>query len=90
MSVKGREIDENGYVIIEPMIQLDIDKKADVKKYNRYYHREYYRRFLCVKVECPLCGCSVTKEKFKRHQQSSRCHKLRARCNNEDTEDKPE
>ena len=29
MSVKNREIDENGYVIIEPLIQLDIDKKAD-------------------------------------------------------------
>ena len=40
MSVKNREIDENGYVIIEPLIQVDIDKKADLKKYNRYYHRE--------------------------------------------------
>ena len=45
MSVKGREIDENGYVIIEPLIQVDIDKKADLKKYNRYYHREYYKKF---------------------------------------------
>ena len=27
MSVKNREIDENGYVIIEPLIQVDIDKK---------------------------------------------------------------
>ena len=63
MSVKGREIDENGYVIIEPLIQVDIDKKADLKKYNRYYHREYYKKFLSVKVECPLCGCSTTKRK---------------------------
>ena len=31
MSVKNREIDENGYVIIEPLIQVDIDKKADLK-----------------------------------------------------------
>ena len=27
MSVKNREIDENGYVIIEPLIQVDIDLK---------------------------------------------------------------
>ena len=53
MSVKNREIDENGYVIIEPLIQVDIDKKADLKTYNRYYHREY-KKFLSVKVECPL------------------------------------
>ena len=32
MSVKNREIDENGYVIIEPLIQVDTDKKADLKK----------------------------------------------------------
>jgi hypothetical protein len=67
MSVKNREIDENGYVIIEPLTQLNIDKKADLKTYNRYYHREYYKKFLSVKVEWPLCGCSITKEKFKRH-----------------------
>ena len=90
MSVKNREIDENGYVIIEPLIQVDVDKKADLKKYNRYYHREYYKKFLSVKVECPLCGCSITKEKFKRHQQSSKCIRMRASYNTEDTEDKPE
>ena len=31
MRVKNREIDENRYVIIEPLIQVDIDKKADLK-----------------------------------------------------------
>ena len=90
MSVKNREIDENGYVIIEPLIQIDIDKKTDLNKYNRYYHREYYKKFLSVKVECPLCGCSITKEKFKRHQQSSKCHKMRASYNNEDSAEKSE
>ena len=30
MSVKGREIDENGYVIIEPFIQVDIDLKKRI------------------------------------------------------------
>ena len=90
MSVKGREIDENGYVIIEPLIQIDIDKNTDLNKYNRYYHREYYKKFLSLKVECPLCGCSIRKEKIKRHQQSSKCHKMRASHNIEDTEDKPE
>ena len=60
---QNREIDENGYVIIEPLIQVDIDKKADLKTYNRYYHREYYKKCLSVKVECPLCGCSITKRK---------------------------
>ena len=62
MSVKNREIDDNGYVIIEPLIQVDIDKKTDLKKYNRYYHREYYKKFLSVKVECPLCGCSIKRK----------------------------
>ena len=28
----NREIDENGYVIIEPIIKIDIDKKEDLKK----------------------------------------------------------
>ena len=32
MSVKNREIDENGYVIIEPLIQVDIDKKSGLEK----------------------------------------------------------
>ena len=32
MSVKNREIDENGYVIIEPLIQVDIDKKSGLDK----------------------------------------------------------
>ena len=81
MSLKNREIDENGYVIIEPLIQMDIDKKTDVKKYNRTYHREYYRRFLSVKVPCELCGCMITKEKLKIHQQSNKCHRLRTKHN---------
>ena len=32
MSVKNREIDENGYVIIEPLIQVEIDKKSGLEQ----------------------------------------------------------
>ena len=56
---------------------MDIDKKEDLKKYYRVYHREYYRKVLSVKVECNLCGCSVTKEKMNTHQKSNKCHRLR-------------
>ena len=56
---------------------MDIDKKADVKKYNRVYHREYYRKVLCAKVECELCGCSITKQKISIHQKSPKCQRLR-------------
>ena len=45
MSVKNREIDENGYVIIEPLIQVDIDKKADLKTYNRFTTGNAIRNF---------------------------------------------
>ena len=72
-TIQDREIDTDGYVITEPLIKMDIDKKADVKKYNRVYHREYYRKILCVKVECQLCGCSVSKKKWafiKNHQNA--------------------
>ena len=34
MTTIEREIDEDGYVIIEPLIKMDIGKKADVKTYN--------------------------------------------------------
>ena len=76
-AITEREIDNDGYVITEPLIKMDIDKKADVKKYNRVYHREYYRKILSVKVECELCGCSVAKQKIGVHQKSSKCHRLR-------------
>ena len=91
MSLNNRKIDEIGYVIIEPLIHVDMENKnADVRKYNRLYHREYYRKFLCVKVCCELCGCSVTKEKLKIHQQSNKCHRLRTTYKNkiETTSDK--
>ena len=44
-TIQDREIDNDGYVITEPLIKMDIDKKADVKKYNRVYHREFTERF---------------------------------------------
>ena len=91
MSLKDRKIDENGYVIIEPLIQVDMVNKNDyLKKYNRLYHREYYRKFLCVKVCCELCGSHITKEKLKIHQQSNKCHRLRATYKNETSSDKTE
>ena len=76
-AVTEREIDEDGYVIIEPIIKMDIDKKADSKKYNRVYHREYYRKILSVKIECEHCGCSVSKQKISVHQKSAKCQRLR-------------
>ena len=83
---RNREIDSEGYVIIEPLIQTGLDKKTDVKKYNRVYHREYYRRFMSVRVPCELCGCSVTKEKVKVHQKSAKCLRLREFYQNKDSE----
>lgn len=91
MSVKNRQIDENGYVIIEPLIQIDMENKNEnLTKYNRLYHREYYRKFLCVKVCCELCGSKITKEKLKTHQQTNKCQRLRAKYNNEAGGDKTE
>ena len=83
MSLKNREIDNNGYVIIEPLIKVNVDKKMDIKKYNRIYHREYYKRFLSVKVQCEFCGCNITKDKIKVHQNSNKCQRLREAYNNE-------
>ena len=40
MSLKDREIDENGFAIIEPLLQMDVDTKKDEKKYSKIYHRE--------------------------------------------------
>ena len=77
MSFQGREIDENGYVIFEPLIPMNNDKKTDIAKYNRVYHREYYRKFLSVKVSCEYCGRNITKEKLKIHQKSNKCQRLR-------------
>ena len=76
-AVTEREIDNDGYVIIEPIIKMDIDKRVDVKKYNRVYHREYYRKILSVKIECEHCGCSVSKQKISVHQKSAKCQRLR-------------
>ena len=81
MSFQDREVDENGYVIIEPLIPMKIDKKTDLAKYNRVYHREYYRKFLSVKVSCEYCGCNITKEKLKIHQKSNKCQRLREEHN---------
>ena len=63
MSVREREreINEDGYVIIEPLIKMDIDKKADTKKYTRV-ERGYCRKIVSVEVEYELCGCSVSKQ----------------------------
>ena len=81
----NREIDENGYVIIDPIIKMDIDKKEDLKKYNRMYHREYYRKVLSSKVECEFCGCSVSKQKLYIHKRTPKCHRLRNQHQEEET-----
>lgn len=77
MSLLNREIDENGYVIIKPLIEIDVDKKEDLKKYNRLYHREYYKKVLSAKTPCELCGSIVSKEKMKIHQKTMKCQRLR-------------
>ena len=77
MSLLNREIDENGYVVIRPMIEIDVDKKEDLKKYNRLFHREYYKKILSAKIQCPLCGSTVGKDKMKLHQKTMQCQKLR-------------
>ena len=55
MSLKDREIDENGFPIIEPLVQMDVDTKKDEKIYSKIYHREYYRSFLSDKIQCEFC-----------------------------------
>ena len=77
MSLKDREIDENGFTIIERLLQMDVDTKKDEKKYSKIYHREYCRSFLSVKIQCEFCGCSIVKEKMKVHDKSNKCHRLR-------------
>ena len=42
MSLKDREIDENGFAIIEPLLQMDVDTKKDEKKYSKIYHSELF------------------------------------------------
>ena len=73
----AKKTDENGYIIIEPIIKIDLDKDEDPKKYTRFYNREYYRKFLSTKVECSLCGCSASKEKLNRHKKTNKCQRLR-------------
>ena len=45
MCLKDREIDENGFAIIEPLLQMDVDKEKDEKN-TTGYHREYCMIFL--------------------------------------------
>ena len=42
MSLKDREIYENGFAINEPLLQMDVDTKKDEKKYSKIYHRELF------------------------------------------------
>ena len=77
MAFGNTGIDENGYVILNPLIQINLEKKADVSKYNRVYHREYYRKVLSVKAQCPHSGSMVTKDKLNNHQKTARCLRLR-------------
>jgi len=42
MSLKDREIDENGFTIIERLLQMDVDTKKDEKKYSKIYHWELF------------------------------------------------
>ena len=49
------------------------DKKTAQEGYYRDYAREYYRKNLCMVIECPNCGKSVCSQKLKRHQTSKTC-----------------
>ena len=72
-----REIDENSFAIIEPLIQMDVDTKKDEKIYSKIYHREYYRSFLSVNIQCEFCGCSIVKQEMKVHHKSNNCLRFR-------------
>ena len=78
MKVLGEEIDEivSDYVVKQPIVEMNIIKKDELKKYNRIYHREYYKKVLSAKIECPLCGSIVGKEKMKVHQKTMKCRNL--------------
>ena len=46
MKVLGEEIDENDsdYIVRQPIVEMNVVKKDELKKYNRLYHREYYKK----------------------------------------------
>ena len=78
MTVLGEEIDESDshYVVKQPIVEMNIVKNDEFKTYNRLYHREYYKKVLSAKIECPLCGSVVGKEKMKVHQKTMKCRNL--------------
>ena len=65
MSLKDTEIDENGFAIIEPLIQMDVDTKKDEKKYSKIYHREYYGAFWVWKSSVSSAVVALSRRKWK-------------------------
>ena len=62
MRVKNREIDENRYVIIEPLIQVDIDKKADLKNTTDITTGNTTRSFWVSRLNAPFVGVALQKK----------------------------
>ena len=48
--------------------------KYNNKPTSEAYFRDYYREKLAIKVQCPLCGNMVVKQKLQRHQTTKMCH----------------
>ena len=76
MSLKDREIDENGFATIEPLIQMDVDTKG-WEKIQQDIWQGILQELLSVKIQCEFCGCSIVKEEMKVHHKSNKCHGLR-------------
>ena len=62
MSVKNREIDENGYVIIEPLIQVDIDKNLTWKNTTGITTGNTIRNFWVSKLNVPFVDVALQKK----------------------------
>jgi hypothetical protein len=57
------------------------ENKAPRRKYNNKplsptYFKDYYRKKLAGKCECPLCGKIVGQQKLTTHQATRMCHLL--------------
>ena len=49
MSLKNREIDNNGYVIIEPLIKVNVDQKNGYQKIKQNISQRILRKILKCK-----------------------------------------
>ena len=65
----------------EYALERDRQWREDNKEYAQERDRQYYqnnRDKLITKVECPLCGRTVTQQCLAKHQKSAKCCRRRA------------